>query len=445
MVKFSKAEEWVNNNPTKTLFEISVLSGLHIRTIQKASAAIKLKKTSEGEIKIDVVSTDTSSTTSFVQNGENAEYSFKTGSQIKSLPDLITACDIDLSQWVVERFICNKWEVGAKDKNNEIKVTPLFQVKVWLKPHVKHQTEILDLIRGIVDSNKMPVVKFPKPDKLKNKKACKVTLADMHVGLDPYVEGKSIFNYIYNERIFNQNLDKVYNSVLNQFAINGKFDVLFIDDLGDGLDGWNGQTTRGGHGLDQNMNNTESFRVYVTGKLRLIEMLIAANVANRVEIKSVSNCNHSGSFGYIANYSIGLILARSYDEKFVKNIILEKFMEHFEYGDHTFILTHGKDSKYQFKGLPLELNPLAIKFINDYIDHYKITSKYISVVKADLHRVGYNRTKKFDYRNYMSFAPPSVWQQHNFGDSYAGYAIDIIPFDSNEVSHMDYFFELETA
>jgi hypothetical protein len=117
-------------------------------------------------------------------------------------------------------------------------------------------------------------------------------------------------------------------------------------------------------------------------------------------------------------------------------------MEHFKYGMHTYILTHGKDSQYMFKGLPFELNDKATSFINDYIDHYEIDTPFIHLEKGDLHRIGYSRTKKFDYRNYMSFAPPSAWVQHNFGDCYSGYSIEVIPKFSGEISHTDYYFDL---
>jgi hypothetical protein len=266
----------------------------------------------------------------------------------------------------------------------------------------------------------------------------------MHVGLDPNPDGKSLFNYKYGAKEFNANLDKVYTSVIKEKNLHGKFDILIIDDLGDGLDGWNGETTRRGHKLDQNMNNTEQFKVYVSGKLRLIESLIQADVANKIIVRNVTNDNHSGDFSKTANVAIEMILDRTYDKKNVEFHILNKFMEHFTYGDHTFILTHGKDEKYMFKGLPLDLNDRAIKFIHDYINHYKINSKYIHIEKGDLHQIAFKKTKKFDYRNYMSFAPPSAYVQNNFGDSYSGYSIQVIPKYSSEISHTDYFFDLET-
>ena len=67
--------------------------------------------------------------------------------RIKTLEDLIEQCEIDLDEWLIERHVINKWEVGAKLPNEfgevEIVTTPLFQVKVWL---VKRRPEALEPI-----------------------------------------------------------------------------------------------------------------------------------------------------------------------------------------------------------------------------------------------------------------------------------------------------------
>ncbi len=55
--------------------------------------------------------------------------------RIKTLEDLIEQCEIDLDEWLIERHVINKWEVGAKfgaKGHEEFVVKPLFQVKVWL-------------------------------------------------------------------------------------------------------------------------------------------------------------------------------------------------------------------------------------------------------------------------------------------------------------------------
>lgn len=302
--------------------------------------------------------------------------------------------------------------------------------------------DLTEAIKDIVITHGKSEIKRFDRIKTDTPKAIKATISDMHVGLEPNPNNNSLFSYEYNEQIFKDNLQKVFNSIIKEYDNNGRFDLLVIDDLGDGLDGWDGLTTRGGHKLDQNMGNEQAFRTFVEGKLQLIENCIEAGVANEILVRNVANDNHSGSFAQIANTTIKMILDRTYHKDDVNFYILNRFMEHFEYGDHTFILTHGKDAKFMFKGLPLILNDKAIRFINDYIDHYDIRSKYIHLEKGDLHQVGYARTKKFDYRNYMSFAPPSAWVQHNFGDTYSGYSIQIVPKYSGEISHSDYYFDL---
>src|SRR3972149_2409386 len=55
--------------------------------------------------------------------------------RIRTLDQLIEACDIDLDIWNIERHVINKWEVGAKfgpKGEEEIIVEPLFQVKAWM-------------------------------------------------------------------------------------------------------------------------------------------------------------------------------------------------------------------------------------------------------------------------------------------------------------------------
>jgi hypothetical protein len=298
--------------------------------------------------------------------------------------------------------------------------------------------DIQEAVKGALEGYSKPYIKTPKKT---NKKALKVVISDAHVGLDPDPDGESLFNYQYGPEIFFNNLDSVYQSIYDQVINNGSFDLFILDDLGDGLDGYNGFTTRGGHKLDQNLTNKEAFNTYVKGKYELIRRIVELGVAKKYIIRNISNCNHGGDFGWMANRCIELMIEHSIEAN-IEYDIIDKFMKHYKWGDHTFILNHGKDKKFMNRGLPLNLNDRAINFINDYLDHYDINTKYIHVEKGDLHQVAYQRTKKFDYRNYMSFAPPSAWVTHNFGDCYSGYSLQIIPKDNNQIQHIDYFFDL---
>lgn len=361
--------------------------------------------------------------------------------------------NVDTLRRKISRKVVSCEHAGLKDECDTVRAPIENVTHYWVKTKThsafikvgeqEYAQSILDAVSDIVSNYNPEKLRSIPKFKIDSPVAIKATVSDMHVGLEPNPGGTSLFSYEYNETIFKQNLDKVFNSICKEFDNQGRFDILLIDDLGDGLDGWNANTTRGGHTLDQNMSNEEMFRVFVEGKLTLIENCIRAGIANEVIIRNVANDNHSGSFASIANMTIQMLLDRTYSKDDVKFHILNRFMEHFQYGDHTFILTHGKDMKHMFKGLPYNLNDKAISFINDYIDHYNINTKYIHVEKGDLHRIGYDRTKKFDYRNYMTFAPPSAWVSSNFGDCYSGYSIQTVPKFSGEISHTDYYFDLK--
>ena len=90
-------------------------------------------------------------TESRIVKGDSCEITKNTKEEVRTLEDLIRVCQIDTDEWEIERWIANKWEVGAKiakDGEETMVVTPLFQVKAWLKRRkniVLARLEIADL------------------------------------------------------------------------------------------------------------------------------------------------------------------------------------------------------------------------------------------------------------------------------------------------------------
>ena len=73
---------------------------------------------------------------------------------------LLSLYNISLEEWEIEKKVVNTWEVGAKAPDGTMAVTPLFQVKLWLKS--KKEIKDLEQIRKefIEDIKKLsPVVK----------------------------------------------------------------------------------------------------------------------------------------------------------------------------------------------------------------------------------------------------------------------------------------------
>lgn len=291
------------------------------------------------------------------------------------------------------------------------------------------------LVRSAIETAKINTFKLPDLPTGHNNKALRLILTDMHVGLDA---GKSkMFSHVYSKDIFESRVTSVISNAREMYAAAGGYEVLFIDDLGDGLDGYEGHTTRGGHSLEQNLSTQEQFEVFVQQKIRLI--VSCRQFARKIVCRNVTEDNHAGPFSRLANKTIQMVLeAMGVDVEF---ILIEEFIEHFEYGDHCHIITHGKDSKHMFKSFPLKLTGDHKAFILEYIKHQNIKAKYIHFDKGDLHQRAFEKTPFFRYSNFMSFAPPSLWVQKNFGISYSGYTVQEISRDSARVTETDIYFE----
>lgn len=329
-------------------------------------------------------------------------------------------------------------EISDKDNFEAKKLTTNPYGGQWVK-YEKKDIDYLEELKVIFKDFKFS--KVPKIKQSKSQKALKITLADMHVGMS--VTEKSLFGYKYNKKEFFKALDLVYESCIGEFISNGRFDLLIIQDLGDGLDGYNNQTTRGGHALEQDMDNKDAFKTYIDGKINLLNRLYVSNIANKIIVKNSVNCNHAGDFGYMANYAIKMYCDAVYKD--IEYDILERFIDHWYYGEHCFIQSHGKDKKYMKSGMPVKLNPATETFINQYIERYGIKSKYIHFEKADQHQVAFDMRKKFDYSNFMSLAPPSNWSQHNFGDGYFGFSLQIIEKDKKMPTTKHTFIDYEVG
>ena len=354
------------------------------------------------------------------------------------------------SDYVVEQLSelkkqCDKEGIPIKDVRSYWHKSEHFSI--FAKPKENPLNDILERFDDLVDHYANGKKRTIPEGKIEANRALKVTTTDDHVGLEPNPKGKSLFQYEYNADVYRRSMDEVYQSIMKEFKTYGRFDFLLLDNLGDQEDGWQGKTTRGGHDLPQNMTVDEVFDVVVDTKVNMIIELAESGVAEKIIARKCVNDNHSGDFGHLVNKAVAKIINMIYDEEFVEVETLTRFMEHRFYGDHCWILTHGKDEEHMRSGLPLHLNNKTVNYINDYIDFYDLTSKakFIHVDKGDLHRIGYDKVKRFDYRNYMSFCPPSGWQQTNFGDGYSGYSVQVVPKFDNEIAHTDYFLNYEKS
>lgn len=252
---------------------------------------------------------------------------------------------------------------------------------------------------------------------------------DKHIGAD--TARNSIYSNDYGrEEIFDRH-EKLVAEMLKQKNSFGTFKKCVFYDLGDALDGNNGQTTRGGHNLPQNMDGREQIDTFIEVTIATIEQLIMGDIAEEIWFVATSNDNHSGATSHGALRSVQMYLQAKYPE-IIKTLVTAKFVDHITFGEHAFIFTHGKDDINMKSGMALTINDKLEGFINDYIDRKRIRSKYIHVIKGDLHQDAVTFAKRFRLVSNMSMYGSSNWIHTNFGSGTSGVNYEIIPLKGGE-------------
>ncbi len=268
-------------------------------------------------------------------------------------------------------------------------------------------------------------------DKEVNKKTLIIWTSDKHIGSS--IPSDALYNKKYNEHIFHKRMASIYNEAISVFKTHGKFDKLVIADLGDSLDGFDGLTTRGGHKLPQNLNNKEAARVHFFTHKWFFDKLISDNIANEIIIFNVCNDNHSGDFGYHANFALEQYGELAWPD--VKFINQERFLDHLIIYNRAFVITHGKDKINRRRPMPLKINAEIESFIMDYVIDRKIGNYDIHLRKGDIHLNDFDMTRnKLSYWNIGSVFGASDWIMTNFSDTKASCVFEIVEKDNNNLN-----------
>jgi hypothetical protein len=108
--------------------------------------------------------------------------------RIHTLEELLAYFEVDTNVWEVERFICNKWEMGYVNEAGLSDAEPLYQVKAFLRKKVAADIE------GYVEENSKLMKQNAKLKKeiLRDRKYAQ-KLAEYHVGADELLKNVQTF------------------------------------------------------------------------------------------------------------------------------------------------------------------------------------------------------------------------------------------------------------
>jgi len=294
-------------------------------------------------------------------------------------------------------------------------------------------------IKNFDFENAFKNVKPIKVDKTKSTKEYdaefdRLVLSDVHIGMDASDKGNSLYNLSWNTDDIWKTLTEIIRFTIN----NQKSKHLIIVELGDYLDGFNGQTTRGGHHLVQNLSNQDAFDLGLKFKITLLESLLP--YFDTIQIHNINNDNHSGDFSYCLNSALKVYVEKAYSQVLVIN--QTKFLDYTINGNYCFVTTHGKDITHMKFGFKPKLDPAQINKIVGYLSATDLLNKGYQIIfeKGDSHQYLFDNSSSdlFKYYNYPALSPSSNWVQTNFQKGQRGFVL--FNYYKNRKTINEYFF-----
>lgn len=210
-------------------------------------------------------------TDSTTVSGDAAEVTKVTHEKVRTLKDLIRVCEIDAAEWEVERWVANKWEVGAKGDDNKIAVTPLFQIKAWLKRKVAIVDARAEIEQLKADAKlDMPMRTYQNPWK-NAEHMLQLDIPDLHMGKLAWAAETGHASY--DSKIAEQVFEDAINALVERTAA-FKFKRVLIPIGNDLLNADNKQnTTTRGTVQDSDSRYQKSFLITRRMYVRAIERL----------------------------------------------------------------------------------------------------------------------------------------------------------------------------
>ena len=275
-----------------------------------------------------------------------------------------------------------------------------------LTEKLKNYENKREFLKNIVDSDLVSkITKNSVQNNILDSNNLIIYLSDLHIGsLNEkygYVELED-----YNEDEIKRRLQKVFDFC----AVHNNYNAITIVNLGDSVDSYNKETTRGGHELPTNLSNKEQSQLYIKIMIWFFKTLKQYN--NNINYYCIGESNHDGDWGWLNNVALSYQL----NNLGISTYISDQPIDKFDINDVSIVYLHGKDVKNQFKQFPLVLNEKTENWFNSYFIDSKLQFKNkICVVKGDLHQPAFTNCSTFDYISAPSVYGSSQYIVANFG------------------------------
>lgn len=286
-----------------------------------------------------------------------------------------------------------------------------------LKEKIQNRKKLLDTLSNCKIEFNLPKIQHSVEDKYSD---TVVFLSDLHIGA--YNER---YGYLQLESYDKNEISRRLRKVIEELS-KSNHNSITICDLGDNVDSFNKQTTRGGHDLPTVLSNKEQSQLYQEVMGEFFYQL--DGMCDNIKYICIGESNHSGDWGWINNIVLAQTIQQKYD---IQTYVSNNPIDHFDVQNVSFIYLHGTDNLNNFRGFPLVINDKTESWFNNYfLDSNTEYKKKKCVVKGDLHQFAYSCAKHFDYISAPSLYGSSNWIVANFGKTPWGVLIASVNNDN---------------
>lgn len=281
------------------------------------------------------------------QTGDNLTVSLSLDYEIRTLDQLLAACEVDTTKWEVVSWRCGKHELGIKNAKKELEKTQLFSVKANFKQITADNSLAVQkdiLLKELFAQNPKPVynsiVRFSDSS---TETSCLLELAlfDMHFGKLAHKEESG---EDYDLKIAAKRYKDAVSSLLSRVNTNSLEKILLP--IGNDLinvDNAAGLTTAG----TPQDSDSRFYKIVRTVKNLLIETIdMLSTIAPVDVVVCVGNHDQQTSF------MIGEMLEAYYHNNSLVTIdngaALRKY---YSYGKASIMFTHGDKEKHASLGM----------------------------------------------------------------------------------------------
>lgn len=327
-------------------------------------------------------------------------------------------------------------EIHAREKENDflkrIEKDELNDLKQTAIKLAKRNKDLEQTINTLSEEIKitvdMPTITYNP--QVPSEKSMIVYLADMHIG------AKCNSDTLYPNNYDRKEINRRLTQLASQIASFGRLDNLVICLMGDSLDGMDQQTARRDHFMPQCMDNNEQLNAFLDLTFNFITR--CRDLCNNVSIYSVKCGNHGGTWEYTANIALKHLVEKVYPE--ITFTLFDEFIGAFEFNNHLFLVTHGKDEQFMKRPLPLYLDDTTKVRIHEWLLSRGLSgAENIHVIKGDLHSDALSSCLAFDYRNVLSLFGASDYANYNFSRNSYGVSYDLFIGDNRMMGTFENF------